>query len=128
MSSVNVSDNNETSGVWQAVRDISSDPDKLMLLAKSAHNSTKMPENDVISWATFDTTSKYFSFHNYNKTKGIVYEPMRVDMVTYAIQRLPKCLFHFTKGIRDGCVLYLVPWDEPAFRVVLEYCNVEIPK
>ena len=123
---ISIIDNNETTGIWQAVRDIASDEEKLRKLCRRAHRQYDLgPEDDVIDRISFG--QKILTFHDPRMPKVRV--PILIDVVTYGVTRLPKNLWFLHKGTRCGCVYYMMQWDAVGkkFRTGIQICGVHVP-
>ena len=120
-------DSNETSGIWQEVRDIASDEQKMKTLSKEAHEQMNSGFQNKITRVKLET--KLLTFHNMNGTKARL--PILADTVIYGVEEMPESTWFFTKGTKPDCVFFLMPqWEKSViiFRLGRQTCGVHVPK
>ena len=96
---------------------------------------------DKVTDVKFDT-NKLLVFHNYNETFNCVSDPMdmneeapyryptSLDVITYAVDRMPASKWYITKGTKSYCVFYLMLCDyenEQKFHLGRELCGIHMP-
>lgn len=115
------SDDVNTSGIWEPVRNISEDRDRLANISLQVHQAAKMAEaTDKIYAAIFDTRTLLFTHGGFKDIK--------MDMIRYHIVRAPEHYIYVGKGMEPGCVHLLIRVDPQALYFFLgkHVCNIII--
>lgn len=119
-------DDNTTSGLWESVRNILDDEEKIESLCIQAH--------ELCFKGTPNLTGTGFYEKQLTFVNSPQYQPMSIDVLVYTCElryQAPNTpyLFHFTKGLEPHCVYYLVPLDASQIRVQLQehVCGLKFP-
>lgn len=122
-----VTDNNETSGAWEAVRNVSSDINKLRSIVLQVHKRAYPVLHVPTEWIETVVLETNRTLRISNETM----ESLRLDTIHYMIPNITLIHFFLCKGLAPDCVFFLMKnhifeTDPPIVHLNWHYCNITI--